>query len=489
MADATTYLAYDLGAESGRAVAGTLSGGKLAIEEVHRFWNLPQTIQGTMYWDVYALFREMTEGLKKFMEASGDPPAGTGIDTWGVDFGLLVRDGSLLAPPVCYRDHRNDTTMAEVLKEIPAERIYGRTGIQFMQFNSVFQLAGIQRRTPEVLRAADCLLFMGDLLAYFLCGRKAVEYTLASTSQLIDPRTRSWATDLMSELGIPEGLMPELVEPGTVLGDVSADIAGGVTIPLVAVAHHDTGSAVAAVPARGTDWACISCGTWSIMGTELPEPRIDDETRACNFTNEGGVAGTTRFMKNLGGLWPLQQCRRKWIESQPDLDYVAITRAASAAKPFTAIVNVDYEGFTNPPDMPLAIKDFCIQTGQQPPADMGEMARSILEGLALGYRRVLDMLERLTGKTYDKVHIVGGGTQNELLMQFAANAMERPVVAGPIEATAIGNLMMQAIALGGLGSLDEGREMVRRSFPMKTYKPTDSDTWQAAYKRLVAMVE
>ena len=484
MAEPTVYLAYDLGAESGRAVAGTLADGTLTIQEVHRFWNLPQTIQGTMYWDVYALFREMKEGLNKFIDAVGKPPAGVGIDTWGVDFGLLARDGSLLAPPVCYRDHRNDHTMNEVLKNVPAETIYDRTGIQFMQFNSAFQLAGIQRRTPEVLDAADCLLFVGDLLAYFFCGRKANEYTLASTSQLIDPRTRAWATDLMGQLGIPARIMPELVEPGTVLANVSADIAGDAAIPLVAVAHHDTGSAVAAVPAEDADWACISCGTWSIMGVELPEPRIDAKTRACNFTNEGGVAGTTRFMKNLGGLWPLQQCRRKWIASQPDLDYVAITRAAAEAKGFAAVLDIDHEGFTNPPDMTRAIADYCTHTGQRPPADMGQTARSLLEGLALGYRRVLGMLEDLGGRTYDKVHIVGGGTQNELLMQMAANAMERPVVAGPIEATAIGNLMIQAIATGRLASLEDGRRMVRRSFPMKTYEPANADTWREAAERL-----
>lgn len=484
MTDAVTYLAYDLGAESGRAVAGTIAGGKLSIEEVHRFWNRPQVVQDTMYWDVYALFREMKEGLAKYMDAAGKPPAGIGIDTWGVDFGLLARDGSLLAPPVCYRDHRNDRLMPKAFRKVPAKRMYERTGIQFMQFNTAFQLFGVARRTPEVLRAAGTLLFMADLLAYFFCGKKAVEYTLASTSQLIDPRKRTWSAALMRELGIPKRIMPRLVEPGTVLGNVSEEIAGGAKIPLVAVAHHDTGSAVAAVPAEDSDWACISCGTWSIMGVEREEPLINERTRACNFTNEGGVCGTTRFMKNLAGLWPLQQCRARWAQDEPDLDYAKITRAAAAARPFAAVIDIDHDGFINPPDMPMAVKDFCIQTGQAPPADMGEMARSILEGLALGYRGVLDMLENLAGRTYDKVHIVGGGTQNELLMQFAANAMERPVVAGPIEATAVGNLMMQAIATGRLGNLAEGRAMVRRSFPMKTYEPADAPAWRVAHERL-----
>jgi rhamnulokinase len=487
MADAVTYLAYDLGAESGRAVAGTFAGGTLTLEEVHRFWNKPQTIQGTMYWDIYALFAAMVEGLNKFTDATGAPPAGIGIDTWGIDFGLLAADGSLLAPPVCYRDHRNDNVMAEVLKEVPARQIYDRTGIQFMQFNSIFQLAGIQRRTPEVLDAADCLLFMGDLLAYFFCGRKAAEYSLASTSQLVDPRTRSWATDLMAALDIPEGIMPEIVEPGTVLGRVSSDITDA-DIPLVAVAHHDTGSAVAAVPAEGDQWACISCGTWSIMGCELAAPKINDDTLACNFTNEGGVCGTTRFMKNLAGLWPLQECRRKWERRDPEIDYVKITQAAAEAPALSAIVDIDHDGFTNPPDMEAAIKDFCIQTGQAPPEGIGPTARVIIESLALGYRKVLDMLERLTGNTYDKIHIVGGGTQNELLMQFAANAMERPVVAGPVEATAIGNLLMQAIATGHIACLAEGRAIVARSFPMKTYQPADAAKWQAAYEKLQTMI-
>ncbi|NIA21084.1 MAG: rhamnulokinase, partial [Anaerolineaceae bacterium] len=420
-----TYLAYDLGAESGRGVAGTMADGKLAIREVHRFWNSPATIQGTMYWDVYGLYRELVTALGKFKQTQGAAPAALGIDTWGVDFGLLAGDGSLLAPPVCYRDHRNDSTMNEVLREIAAEKVYQATGIQFMQFNTIFQLAGIRRRTPEVLEAADSLLFMGDLMAWFFCGRKANEYTLASTSQLIDPRRRQWAAALLGELGIPPGIFPELVEPGTVLDNVSSEIAGGDRIPLVAVAHHDTGSAVAAVPAEGEDWACISCGTWSIMGLELPEPKINEATRAANFTNEGGVAGTTRFMKNLAGLWPLQQCRRKWIQGEPDLDYAAITQRAAKSKPLQAILDIDYEGFINPADMPLAIRDYCLQTGQKPPEDIGSMARTILEGLALGYAKVLGTLEELTGRKFDKVHIVGGGTQNKLLMQFAANAMAR----------------------------------------------------------------
>ena len=487
MADTVTYLAYDLGAESGRAVAGTFADGKLTIKEVHRFWNTPQTIQGTLYWDIYALFAAMVEGLNKFIDATGTPPAGIGIDTWGIDFGLLAADGSLLAPPVCYRDHRNDPLMAEVLKDIPAKQIYDRTGIQFMKFNSIFQLAGIRRRTPRVLDAADCLLFMGDLLAYFFCGRKAVEYTLASTSQLVDPRTRSWATDLMAALDIPEGIMPELVEPGTVLGRVSRDITEA-DIPVIAVAHHDTGSAVVAVPAEGSQWACISCGTWSILGSELGQPMINADTLACNFTNEGGVCGTTRFMKNLPGLWPLQECRRKWARHDPEIDYVTITQAAAEAPALSAIVDIDYDGFTHPADMERAIKDYCIQTGQVPPEGVGPTARAIVESLALGYRKVLDMLERLTGNTYDKVHIVGGGTQNELLMQCAANAMGRPVVAGPIEATAIGNLLMQAIAMGTISDLAEGRAIVARSFPMKTYQPADAAQWQAAYEKLQTMI-
>jgi len=484
MAKAATYLAYDLGAESGRAVAGTIDAGRLTIEEIHRFANLPQLIQGTMYWDIYGLLREMKAGLRKFADSRGAPPAGIGVDTWGVDFGLLDKSGTLLAPPVCYRDHRNDGMMPRAFRKVPARAIYKHTGIQFMQFNTAYQLYGIRLRTPEVLHAARTLLFMGDLLAYFFCGRKANEYTLASTSQLIDPRKRAWAGPLLKGLGIPRRIFPELVEPGTVLTDVSEDIAAGAKIPLVAAAHHDTGSAVAAVPAEGSDWACISCGTWSIMGVERPQPLVSDATLACNFTNEGGVCGTTRFMKNLAGLWPLQRCRAKWAEAQPDLDYPAIARAAAAARPFAAIVDIDHQGFINPPDMPLAVKDYCIQTGQAPPADVGEMARSILEGLALGYRKVLDMLEQLTGRRYDSVNVVGGGTQNELLMQFAANAMGRPVVAGPIEATAIGNIVMQAIATKRLSSLAEGRKMIRQSFPLRTYEPRDQAAWAEAYERL-----
>lgn len=482
MAQPTTYLAYDLGAESGRLIAGTLADGKLSIEEVHRFWNRPMEIQGTMYWDIYGLFREMVAGLRAYVDQADALPAGVGIDTWGVDFGLLAADGSLLAPPVCYRDHRNDTVMPEVLRELGAETIYNRTGIQFMQFNSIFQLAGIRRRTPKVLDAADCLMFMADLLAYFFCGRKAVEYTLGSTSQLIDPRTRSWAADLFEKLDIPPEIMPELIEPGTILGKVSRQIVDA-DIPMIAVAHHDTGSAVVSVPAEGSDWACISCGTWSIMGCELAEPQINDEGLACNFTNEGGAADTTRFMKNIAGLWPLQRMRAGWVEDEPNLDYAEITRRAAEAPPFVAVVNVDDADFINPPDMEMAIRDYCVRTGQRSPADRGQMARVATEGLALSYRRTLDMLEGLTGRTYDKVHIVGGGTQNELLMQFAADAMNRTVVAGPIEATAIGNLVMQAVATGALESIAAGREVVRDSFPMRTFEPENTEAWARAYER------
>ncbi len=481
MSDNSTYLAFDLGAESGRAIAARLSDGRLSLEEVHRFANLPITLQGTMYWDIYGLLRELRTGLKMFNDSRGRP-AGVGIDTWGVDFGLLAADGSLLAPPVCYRDHRNDGMVEHVQSLLGTERIYDRTGVQFMQINSICQLAGIQKRTPEVLRAAGSLLFVGDLLAWYFCGRRVNEYTIASTSQLIDPRTRDWADDLLKDLGIPREIFPEIVQPGSILGPLSAEF-GQNDVPLVAVAHHDTGSAVAAVPAEGDDWACISCGTWSIMGAELKSPKIEPKGLAYNFTNEGGVAGTTRFMKNIAGLWPLQRCRAVWAEKDPALDYTQITRMASEAKPFAAIIDVDFPGFLNPPDMPAAIADYCRQTGQRAPESVGGMARTILEGLAMSYRRVLDWLEELMGRRYDKVHIVGGGTQNELLMQFAANAMNRTVVAGPIEATAIGNAMMQAIATGQVTSLAEARKIIRDSFPLKIFEPQDVAQWQKAFQQ------
>jgi rhamnulokinase len=486
MADAVTYLAYDLGAESGRAVAGTIDGGRLRIEEIHRFLNIPVVIQGTMYWDACGWFREMNVALRKFSERFGRLPAGLGCDTWGVDFGLLARDGTLLAPPVCYRDHRNDGMLEKTFAKVPREKIYARTGNQFMQFNTLYQLYGIQCRTPEILKAADCLLFTADLLAYFFCGRKAAEYTLASTSQMTDPRKRTWAKALMKELGLPTKFLPEIVESGAILGPVSRDLVDG-DVPWIAVGHHDTASAVAAVPETDKDWACVSCGTWSIMGVELAAPIISDASFACNFTNEGGVAGMTRFMKNLAGLWPLQRCRAKWLEAQPGLDYATIAKAAAAAKPFQTFINVDYDGFTNPPDMIAAIKDYSLQTGQRPPQDVGSTARAVLEGLAFGYRRVLAMLETLTGRTFERINFVGGGTQNELLMQFAADALGRPVVAGPIEATAIGNILMQAIATGRLASLAEGRAMVRESFPLRTFQPQDAGAWSAAYEKFKQM--
>lgn len=488
MTSGSSYLAFDLGAESGRAIAAELTDEKLELHEVHRFANLPCSLQGTMYWDIYGLLRELRTGLKQFGDRYGRP-AGVGIDTWGVDFGLLAADGSLLAPPVCYRDHRNDGLMEKVFERLSADQIYQRTGVQFMQINSLYQLAGIQMRTPDVLRAAGTLLFVGDLLAYFFSGRKINEYTLASTSQLIDPRTRNWAFDLLDELGIPRHILPELVEPGTVLASLSAEFGQG-DAPVVAVAHHDTGSAVAAVPAEsaeGNDWACISCGTWSIMGAELSQPRIDEQTRAYNFTNEGGICGTTRLMKNIAGLWPLQRCRARWAEENQGLDYAQIAALAAKARPFGTLLDVDHGGFLNPADMPKAIGEYCRRTGQREPQGIGETARAILEGLAMCYRRVLDMLEELSSRRIATIHIVGGGTQNELLMQFAANAMNRTVIAGPVEATAIGNVLVQGLATGRIESLAAGRRIVRQSFPLKSYEPQDATLWQSQYEAFSAL--
>ncbi|MBM3237695.1 rhamnulokinase [Candidatus Poribacteria bacterium] len=481
------FLAFDLGASSGRAVLGTLKNNRLVLEEIHRFTNGPVAVHGTLYWDVLRLFDEMQQAMSLYVHSHGRELSGIGVDTWGVDFGLLSRDGALISNPVHYRDKRTDGMMEEVFKRVPREEVYNQTGIQFMQLNTLYQLFSLVLNKSPLLEVADTLLMMPDLFNYFLTGAKSAEFTEATTSQFYNPRSGAWAMLLLEKLGIPAKIMPEIVPPGTILSKLSPHIAeevGLVQVNVVAPACHDTGSAVAAVPAERDDWAYISSGTWSLIGIEVQEPIINEQSLQFNFTNEGGVGGTYRFLRNVAGLWLVQECRRIWERSGQSLSYQELVRLAAEAKPFIAFVDPDHNSFLNPPDMPAAIVEFCERTGQTKPATKGEIVRCALESLALKYRAVLEMISQIRGPI-KKLHIVGGGTQNTLLCQFTANATNVPVIAGPVEATAIGNIMVQAIALGCLPSIAEGRRLIRQSFDLVEYQPQEQDAWDEAYQRFV----
>lgn len=477
------FLAFDLGASSGRAVLGTLDSGRLTLDEIHRFPNRPVSVLGTLYWDVLRLFDEMQQALSMYAHRYGSELGGIGVDTWGVDFGLLDRDGALVGNPVHYRDKRTDGMMEEVFARVPREEVYNHTGIQFMQLNTLYQLFSMVLNKSPLLDVADVLLMMPDLFNYFLTGVKVAEFTEATTTQFYDPRANDWAKSLLEKLNIPTAILPKIVSSGTILGDLSplvADEAGLTSVPVVAPACHDTGSAVAAVPAKGDDWAYISSGTWSLVGIETPEPIINEQSFQLNFTNEGGIGGTYRFLRNVAGLWLVQECKRIWERDGQSLTYGELTHLAEEARPFVAFIDLDHTSFLNPPDMPAEIVAFCERTGQPKPATQGEIIRCALESLALKYRSVLEMIAQMRGQI-KSIHIVGGGTQNKLLCQFTANATGLPVIAGPVEATAIGNIMVQAIALGHLSSLPEARQLIRKSFDLVEYEPQEMDAWEEVY--------
>ncbi|HZZ81105.1 MAG TPA: rhamnulokinase family protein [Gemmataceae bacterium] len=487
---AKKILAIDLGAESGRGLIGSFDGDRLALEVVHRFPNGAVPTLDTLHWDVLGLWREMLATLRR-AEAEHGPLASVGVDTWGVDFALIGNDGTLLGNPRHYRDPHTETIMDEAFARVPRAEIFRQTGIQFMRFNSLFQILALMRDRSPALEVADALLFIPDLFHYWMTGIKANEYTDASTSQMIDPAMRSWARDLIRRFAIPEKILGSIVQPGTVLGPLRpsvASAAGVASIPVIAPATHDTAAAIAAVPAQGEAWAYISSGTWSLMGIETKTPRTDDQAAAVNFTNEGGVGGTIRLLKNIMGLWLVQECRRTWERAGVTYDYAALMKMAESAKPFASVVNPDDPSFILPPSMPAAIADFCKKTKQPVPDEPGDVVRCALESLALRYRWVLERLEELAGKKLEAIHIVGGGCQNTLLCQLAADACNRPVIAGPVEATAIGNVLVQALGLGLIGSLAEGRAVVRRSFEVRTYEPQHHDRWSEPYARFLAMI-
>jgi rhamnulokinase len=456
-------LAFDIGAESGRAMLATIDHGKLRLDELHRFANVPVQLPTGLYWNTLQLFEEMLEGLRCASRLGARLDA-IGIDTWGVDFGLLGRDGALIENPRHYRDQRTHGVPEKVFEIVPREEIFRETGIQFMDLNSLYQLFAIRRGSPWLLEDAETLLFMPDLFNYFLTGVKRSEATFASTSQFYNPVRKCFATEMLERLGIPAHFLPELVDPGMCLGPLRAEIAEECGLdpatPVYTTASHDTAAAVAAVPAQGdAGWCYISSGTWSLMGVELDRPLIDEASLAANFTNEAGAGGTIRFLKNIPGLWVLQECRRVWAKEGREYSYAQLMEMAEAAAAADTVLDLDQ--FVSPGHHPERIREHCRMTGQRAPAGDGEMCRTILYSLAVRYQQVLHMLEDLTGRTISVIHIVGGGSRNEFLNRLTAEVTGRRVVAGPVEATAAGNALVQAIGAGAVGSLEEARAIVR----------------------------
>lgn len=486
MAQVKQYIAVDLGAESGRVMLGSLSAGKLALEEIYRFSNVSLEQNGSLRWDFNRQVGEVETGIAKAVKRADGPIAGIGVDSWGVDFGLVGADGKLIENPYHYRDSRTNGMMEKAYEFMPKREIYENTGLQFLQFNTVYQLLAMRLANSDALAKAKNLLFIADLFGYYLCGRVYCEYTLASTSQLMDMRTAQWSKAIFDKLSLPIEIMSAIVKPGTVVGQLTAKFAkkiGCDPIPVIAVASHDTASAVAAVPAEQNNWAYLSSGTWSLCGVEVPKAIIDDRTFKYSFTNEGGVENTIRLLKNIMGLWLVQECRRQWQRDGVELSYDQVTEMAQEAEPFAAYTDPNYGQFLSPGDMPKKINDYLTHTGQKAISEKGQLIRVILESLALKYRWAVERIEDITGKTIDCLRIVGGGIQNELLCQFTANAVAKRVIAGPAEATAAGNILMQAKATGQINTLAQARKIVRNSFELKEYQPQDVPLWEQQYKK------
>jgi rhamnulokinase len=482
------FLAADLGAESGRVVLGTIKNERLEVRELYRFPNGPVQLLGRLHWNLPGLFEEIKKGARSCVQDAGVQPESLAVDTWGVDFGLVAADGSLLGLPYAYRDPHTLGIMDEFFKRMPREEIYALTGIQFLTFNSLFQLAALVRDRSPLLEAASGLLFMPDLFHYLLTGRRSSELTIATTSQLYDPRKSGWSRELLAALGLPESLMQDIRRPGTIIGPLTAEVAEETGLSretrVIATATHDTASAVAAVPAEGHDWAYISSGTWSLMGIESSAPIINSRTLKLNFTNEGGIEGRTRFLKNVTGLWLLHQCRRKWQGGSANgPSYADLVESAEESPGFRTLIDPDAPDFLNPADMPGAIQAFARRTGQPEPDSRPAFVRCILESLALKYRYVLDQLREVSPHSIARIHVIGGGSRNGLLCRFTAEAAGLTVVAGPAEATASGNIMVQALALGVVRDPEEIRAIMRNSVKLTSYEPRSPKDWAHAYER------
>jgi rhamnulokinase len=486
----STYLAFDLGAESGRGILGRFHSGHLSIEEIGRFRNEPVIEHSGLHWDVPRLWREMKSILNSIGTRGVEHLDGIGVDTWGVDYALLGKNGALLGNPFHYRDTRTEGVMNRVLDILPPETIYSTTGIQFLPFNTLYQLYATQKLTPRMFELAEHFVTVPDLFNYWLTGKIVCEHTNASTTQFLDVHKRGWSTEILNQLGIPTHMLPALVEAGTILGKLLPELAAGneplTDTPVIAPGCHDTGSAFAAVHS-GKNVAVISSGTWSLLGTELSSPIVTDEARRLNFTNEGGVGGTVRLLKNICGLWLLERCRKDWQSEGRPTEYQELLAQAAAGPPLQHLVNPDDRSFVLPQHMPQAIAEFCTKSGQSKPVGPGPITRTILESLALKYRQVLDLLERLVGTKFREIRIVGGGSRIDLLNQFTADATGRRVLVGPVEATALGNLAVQMVATGAVTSLSEARNLISTSFPARIFEPRNTDRWEEAYKRFLAL--
>ena len=482
------FFAVDLGATSGRTILGTLSDGNLELRELTRFPNNIVEVGGHSYWDIYALYFEIIRGLKVVAQ-EGIQVESIGIDTWGVDFALFGKDGALLRNPYCYRDSHTVGAMEEYFKIVPKEKVYDITGIQFMNFNSLFQLFTLKRNNCSALEVADKILFMPDALSYMLTGEMVTEYTIASTSQMLDPRTKRFDKELMEVAGVCEEQFGRWVFPGEQIGTLSEEVqkqTGLGAIPVIAVAGHDTGSAVAAVPALNKNFAYLSSGTWSLMGIEVEDAIITKESYDINFTNEGGIEGTTRFLKNICGMWLLERCRKEWTT---DYSYPELIDAALAAPAFNSLINPDDACFANPDSMIAAIQTYCEKSGQPVPHTHGELTRCIFESLALRYKEVFGYMQRMAPFTIEKLHVIGGGSRNNLLNQFTCNALGIPVVAGPSEGTAIGNIMLQAKAVGMIKDIQEMRGVISASIELADFEPQQVEEWNRAFEKYMSVIK
>ena len=490
MPETRNYLAIDLGAESGRTILGTLADGKLTLSETHRFANGPVRLPDGLHWDVLRQWAEIKSGIAATVK-SGVELSSLGVDTWAVDFALLDKNGALLGNPFHYRDDRTDGMLDAAFQRMPKEEIFANTGIQFMQLNTLYQLLAMVHNESPILDIAQTFVTVPDLLNYWLSGEITNEFTNATTTQCLDPIKRDWSQPLLNAMGIPTHLFGPVTAPGAQIGNLLPGIAEETSASgakIVLPACHDTGSAVVAVPAQNQDFAWISSGTWSIMGAEVKEPALGEKALTYNFTNEGGVFDTWRLSKNIMGLWLVQECRREWQRQGQDHSYDEMTQLAAESEAFLAVIDPDDDVFFHPGDMPERIRGYCQNTEQRIPQSKGEVLRVAMESLALKYRWVLERTDELSGKRLDPIHIIGGGTKNRLLNQFTADAIGRTVVTGPVEATAIGNVLMQAIGLGHLGSLADVRAVVRNSFEVEEYHPTDRDGWDEAYAKLLTLM-
>ena len=482
-------LAFDFGASSGRAILGSLKDGTITLEEVHRFDNDPVQANGVFQWDVLRLFHEIKQGLLKAQKAGGFESIG--IDTWGVDYGAFTKNQRLLENPYHYRDLRTVDTPDAVRKIISDQELYEISGNQIMNINTLFQLYVYKEQSPELYNLTDSILLIPDLFNYFLCGEKAAEVSIASTTQLLEPYGKDWNWPLIERLGLKKEMFPPVVKPGTVIGLLKDELCRELGLDakkIVAVPEHDTASAVAAVPTQDKDFVFISCGTWSLFGTELDTPCISEKSAAYNITNEVGYGDTSRFLKNIIGLWMIQETRRQFKREGKDYSYALMEQLAREAKPFQCFIDPDDPVFTPPGNQPERIKEFCRRTGQYVPQTDGEVIRCIYESLAMKYKYTFELLKECTGKSFKTIHMVGGGTKDGFLCQMTADATQTPVKAGPIEGTAAGNVAVQLIAAGEIKDIWEARRLIGESFPIKEYEPGD-DSWDKEYDRFVSVIQ